>query len=335
AYQTNYLVKYDSNGVFQAKKALQGSVANVNLGVGQLFDLVIDSQDQLHFVVGLQKGTHLDGNVTVPNNITTYQYFIVKYDINLDYISSILLPIADGTGFPGGGYGQRFAYDENLNRYYLAGMRSYNLTAALTPLNYGGKSFSERAYILAINGNNGTEAWRREVYSQWFNGAPMDHDFRALVIDSNSDVYVGGQIWKDINEQNLKIYDPNNPATTTYTFTPTPRNNLPTVIKFNSSGTVQWLKTPTAFAANHTTNTSHNSRGLAINGNEIAFGSGEAYFIWDGFTQNNPQFFHPAPTLLRIDRQTGTTLGMHDINGEAGVPSYMRAVAVDNNGIYV
>src|SRR5690606_33123997 len=31
AYQTNYLVKYDSNGVFQAKKALQGSVTNGNL----------------------------------------------------------------------------------------------------------------------------------------------------------------------------------------------------------------------------------------------------------------------------------------------------------------
>src|SRR5690606_34135840 len=335
AYQTNYLVKYDSNGVFQTKKALQGTVANGNLGVGQLFDLVIDSQDRLHFVVGLQKGTHLDGNVTVPNNITIYQYFIVKYDTNLDYISSILLPIADGTGFPGVGYGQRFAYDENLNRYYLAGMRSYNSTASLTPLTYGGKSFSERAYILAINGSNGTEVWRREVYSQYLNGEPAVHDFRSLVIDSNSDVYVGGQIWRDLNEQNLKIYDPYNPATTTYTFTPTPYGNLPTVIKFNSNGTVQWLKTPTAFAPNYSTNTGLNSKGLALNGNEIAFGSGETYFIWDSFSKNNPQFYQPDPTLLRFDKQTGTTLGMHDIKGVAGTPSYMRAVAVDNNGNYV
>jgi len=335
-YQTNYLVKYDSNGVFQTKKALQGTVANVNLGVGQLFDLVIDSQDQLHFVVGLQKGTHLDGNVTVPNNITTYQYFVVKYDANLDYISSILLPIADGTGFPGVGPGQRFAYDENLNRYYMAGMRSYNITAALTPLTYGGKPFSERAYILAINGSNGTEVWRREVYSQYLNGEPAVHNFSSLVIDSNSDVYVGGQIWRMLNEQNLKIYDSYNPATTTYTFTPTPHTNLPTVIKFNSSGMVQWVKTPTAFAPNFTSNVINtHSKGLAINGNEIAFGSSESYFIWDSFSKNNPQFYQPDPTLLRFNKQTGTTLGMHDIKGEAGTPSYMRAVAVDNNGNYV
>src|SRR5690606_21834986 len=155
-------------------------------------------------------------------------------------------------------------------------------------------------------------------------------------IDSNSDVYVGGQIWRMPNEQNLKIYDPYNPTTTTYTFTPTPHTNLPTVIKFNSSGMVQWVKTPTAFAPNFTTNVINtHSKGLAINGNEIAFGSSESYFIWDSFSKNNPQFYQPDPTLLRFDKQTGITLGMHDIKGDAGVPSYMRAVAVDNNGNYV
>src|SRR5690606_13127956 len=120
-----------------------------------------------------------------------------------------------------------------------------------------------------------------------------------------------------------------------YTFTPVPDTNLPTVVKFNSSGTVQWVKTPTAFAPNYSTNTSIVPKGLTLNGNEVALGSNEAYFIWVSFIQNNPQFYQLDPTILRFNKQTGVTVRMNTIKGDQYTNQSMTAVATDNDGNYI
>ena len=346
AHKRIYLVKYDSNGVFQEKKALQGTVDNTN-NDAQLSDIVIKN-DTIHFITGLRPGTHLDNNVTVPNTITVYQYFLAKYDTDLNYIDSRLLPIADGTGF-NGGYGPvtRFAYDENLNRYYLAGMRSITINDLIIPLTYDGDPFVERSYILSFNGFNSTtgidggEVWRREIYSDptpQF-GYVQENRITSLLVDANSDVYVAGTFYT-YDSQNLlpiKVYDPSDTQVTPYIFTPGIYGRIPTVIKLNGNdGTVQWAKTPTAYASNFTTAPgSVLDKGLAIRGNEIAFGSPNGYFIWDSFVNNPPQFRRPDAALLRFDKQTGNTVGMHLIPGDINSSDFMTAVAVDNDGNYV
>ena len=204
AYKRIFLVKYNSDGQYQGRKALQGNVNNSN-NDAQLLDLFIDDNDILHFITGLRPGTHLDNNVSVPNTITTAQYFLAKYDTNLHYINSMLLPIADGTAFPSG-IATRFAYDQTLNRYYLTGMRSMSVTGSeLIPLIYDGKAFVERSYILAFNGTDGSEEWRREIYSE--PASPTlyaSNQFNSLKIDSNSNIYIGGSVRKSSNEVNLK-----------------------------------------------------------------------------------------------------------------------------------
>ena len=127
-----FLVKYDKDGNYQGKKALQGDVDFNNSGA-QILDLAI-SNDTLHFIVGLQHGTHLDNQVTVPNTVST-QYHLAKYDTNLDYISSMILPVADGTAFPTGT--SRFVYDESNNTYYITGERR---GSPLMPLTYDGQA---------------------------------------------------------------------------------------------------------------------------------------------------------------------------------------------------
>lgn len=64
-------------------------------------------------------------------------------------------------------------------------------------------------------------------------------------------------------------------------------------------------------------------------------GSNEGYFVWDGFTQNYPQYHGTSPTLLRFDKQTGVTVGMDYIIGPVGANNYMTAVATDNDGNYI
>src|SRR5690606_29790273 len=290
AHKRIYLVKYNSNGVFQSKKAVQGTVSGALDAEARIFDLVIDSQNKLHFIVGLLNGTHLDNQVTVPSQYVydpstwTYhfQYLLVQYDTNLNYVNSMILPIEPTSIFPIGK--NRFTFDETLNRYYIAGERELAFD-----LIYDGDAVVNRSFILAFNGINsstgvdGEEIWRREIYSDPVNNQLADNRFTSLKIGSNSDVYIGGSIWKTQNEQNLKVYDPTDTSVQAYTFTPVPDTNLPTVVKFNSSGTVQWVKTPTAFAPNYSTNTSIVPKGLTLNGNEVALGSNEAYFIWDSF----------------------------------------------------
>lgn len=351
-YKSLYLAKYDSNGTFVSKKALQGDTI-VNTAQGEhnlnasISDIVMKN-DTLHFIVGLQYGVHLDGNVTVPAQYiyapsapntfpNTFQYYLVKYDTDLNYIDSMVLPFSPDSQWILS-TGIRFAYDENLNRYYVAGSRGHDDSATnLSPLTYNNKPVINRSYILAFDGSDGSEVWRREIYSDPTAGAAiMRTAIRSLVIDDNSDVYIGGSLyWNHPLGTPVKIYDPNDSGTD-YSFTPgaaTP--NQPFMTKFNSQGTVQWVKTP-ELASNYTSNTTIRTKGITLRGNEVALGSSDGYFKWDSFVKNNPLYFQADATLLRFDKQTGTTIGMHDIKGSIDVSQQIiQAVAVDNDGNYV
>ena len=344
-YKTLYLLKYDHNGVFKKKKALQGDTTMIDGMLSQILDLAIDSQDRLHFIVGLKKGTHLDGNVTVPAQYASdpsmgiqgdYQYYLGIYDNNLDYVNSMLLPIDGRLSIPT----IRFAYDENLNRYYLAGMRTEAISAPPIPLTYDGDAFEERSFILAFSGTDGGEVWRREIYSQAASSSSVaaDNMITSLLVDTDSNVYIAGRLWaNEVNNtpEPIKIYDPSDTQVTPYIFTPGIDYKIPSVVKFNSSGVVQWAKTPTAYAANHTTGAYTEVKGLAFRYNEIALGTGTGYFVWDNFVQNPAQFHASDPTLMRFDKQTANTVGMDTIDSPADYSGYITAVAVDNDGNYV
>src|SRR5690606_26891019 len=258
-YKTLFLIKYSGTGQYLGKKALQGDTGLADGLFSRILDLAIDSQNQLHFIVALSRGLHLDSQVTVPQqygwdqptNTNTLQYHLVRYNHNLNYVSSMVLPLSDHTLF---GVGKtRFAYDEAFNRYYLAGERP----SEDFPVTFDGDAIVNKSFILAFNGINSTtgvdgeEIWRREVYADPVNSNPLAANyFWSLKIDSNSNVYFGGNIYQNINSQApIKIYDPAD-TSTEYSFVPSVSTSLPTLIKFNSDGTVQWVKQPTAFAPN-------------------------------------------------------------------------------------
>src|SRR5690554_178660 len=348
-YKSLYLAKYDRNGAFVAKKALQGDTI-VNTAQGEhnlnasISDIVMKN-DTLHFIVALQHGVHLDGNVTVPAQYiykpsgpntfpNTFQYYLVKYDTDLNYIDSMVLPFSPDSQWILS-TGIRFAYDEVLNRYYLSGIRSANLTAQLVPLTYGGKAFVERSFVLAFDGSDGSEVWRREVRSS---GSAQENWIKDLIVDQNSDVYIGGMFLTTTSTETIKIYDPTDAQITPYVFTPGVHWRIPGLVKFNSSdGSVQWVKTPTAYTSDFTTPNikSIYQRGLAIRGNEIAFGSYMGHFIWDHIVSNKPMFEQADATLMLFDKQTGTTITSYTIEGSIDVHQNIQAVAVDNDGNYV
>lgn len=332
-FKSSFLVKYDSNGQFIGKKALQGNDITFSTYYSHLLELAIDSKNNLHFVVGLMKGTHLDNKVTVPNTVTDYLYFLAKYDSDLNYVSSMQLPVTTG-GFPGQGTvgATKFAYDEKLNQYYVAGHRE---GAPLVPLTYDGSSVVNRSFLFAIDGTDGGLLWHRELYSNPTGGiAIQTNRFKSIKIDTNSDVYIGGDLFKNQNEQDLKIYDPNDTSVTPYLFTPGADFTIPMIFKINNNGVVQWVQATAAYNTTAGTPGPRHGKGIAIKNNEVAFGTQAANEFWGNFQIQRPFSHGPDPLLVRLNKQTGQVIAIHDIMGGASLDQ-ITALEVDRDGNYI
>ena len=327
-YKTTFLVKYDTNGQFVWKRALQGDVDWTNWD-STVLSILIDSNDTIHFIVGLFHGTHLNNTVTVPTTSTGYQYYLVRYSSSGQLLNSTLLPVADSTFFVSPSF--TFKLDEANNRYYIAGFRSYVNSNEDIPLTYGGSAIINNAYILAIDAGTGSEIWRREMEPEGL----VFHDNRIydLDVDTNGDIYIAGKLFKGSSENGvIKIINPKNPAVNAYTFNITStQGNMPFIARLNKNGVVQWARTP-----DNDTSNMYYSHSLALRGNEVALATEGTYMIWDNFSMNQ-QFVNglqPNPVLVRFNKQTGTVVGLHDIEGSTNYHK-LTAVEVDNDGNYV
>lgn len=328
AYKTAFVLKYNkSNGHYVQKADIQGNVGLPNRNA-QILDVAIDSSNTLHLIVGLLNGTHLNGQVTVPAGFTnTYQYYAVKYDADLNYTGSMLLPVTGSFVEPS----FSFTYDEVKNRYYVAGFRSYVNVDENIPLSYNTVSINSNAYVLALNAANGNEVWRREIEGT---GGANDIRIYDLELDDNGDVYIGGKFFKPFSGT-VKLIDPLNTATTPYTYTTTVTGNMPFITKLNSNGIVQWSRTPTGYNWNGADTGQYYAHDIAIRNNEIALATMGSNTIWDNFQVTRPAGHLSDPLLIRFNKQTGTVIGMHDIMGSTGALNMLTAVDVDNDGNYI
>src|SRR5690554_6179997 len=333
AWKTSFLVKYNSNGQFEWKKALQGDVNGINYDSGVL-DILIDSKDIVHFIVGFEDGVHLDNNVTVPAPVIIYQYYLAKYDTAGNYVSSMALPITDGTGFVPPSF--TFKLDEASNRYYIAGFRSYINANENIPLTYAGTAFTQNAYMLAIDADNGSEIWRREMEIDKQNSFDDCRIYDLEVDNANGDIYIGGKLSRGTSNTFVKIIDPKNSANNPYDFVfDLAGGNVPFIAKLDKDGAVQWARTPSGYTWSGAYTGSYFGSNVALRGGEVAFATNGTNTIWDGFSMNYPSGHKSDPLLMRFSKQTGNVVGMHHIEGSAGEHHLMTAVAVDNDGNYV
>ena len=241
----------------------------------------------------------------------------------------MVLPITldNGSGIPNSK--TRFAYDRNNNTYYLAGEKNDALLMA-----YGGDYIVNQAYIIVIDGNDGSKKWVREIYTD---GGTPANDVTSLTVDKDSNIYIGGKLLR-YYQSPVNIYDP--AGAYPIPFTPDIWTNLFFVIKFDTDGIVKWVKTPTDFAPGSQDNSAQTAKGLAVNGNEVALGICEAAFEWDGlYLDQIPnaqrQVYRGDPTLLRLDKSTGMAVGLNTIKGGSIEYEYITAIATDNDGNYI
>ena len=338
-YKTTFLVKYDTNGQFVWKRALQGNVGFPN-NHSSILSILIDSNDNIHFIVGFLHGTHLNNTITVPtqykyDNTTAWgyimKYYLVRYTAAGQLINSTALPIGDGSMIVEPSF--TFKLDEANNRYYIAGFRSYVNSNEDVPLMYSGTAFTKNSYILAINATNGNEIWRREIDTETVTSD--DNRIYDLDVDTNGDIYICGKLSREPNK-NIKIINPKNPTNNPYNFTfDVAYGLMPFIVKLNKNGVVQWARTPSGYNWGPAITGLYYAYGVAINGNEVALATEGGNTIWDGFSITRPPNHQQDPLLMRFNKQTGAVVGMHDIMASGGNIQKMTAVAVDNYGNYV
>src|SRR5690606_24149238 len=338
-YKTTFLVKYDTNGQFVWRRALQGDVTDDN-GFSLLNDIIIDSNDTIHFIAGFLYGSHLNNTVTVPSQYNVlnnpsagtimyrFKYYLVRYNSSGQLLGSVELPVDYGSQLVDS-YSS-FRLDEARNRYYIAGFRSEGGVNNPFPLSYAGTAFTKNAYILAINATNGNELWRREIAAD-----TDDCRINDLVVDEvNGDIYIGCKLNRKSGTA-IKIIDSKNPTINPYSFNLSINGNMPFIAKLNSSGTVQWARTPTGYNSPTADTGQYYGYGLALRGGEVAFATMGSNTIWDGFSINRPSGHKSDPLLMRFSKQNGNVLAMHDIQGSSGKDHILTTVAVDNDGNYV
>ena len=321
-YKKGFLLKYDTdNGNLIWRKGYQGDVNYYN--AVRINHLQIDSNNVLHTIIGLTEGVHLDGalNIELEEGL---EYYLVKFDGTTGNLidTPLLLPLEgslkeDNTSF---------RYDENLNRYYLAG---WNFGSNFYTLTFNGVAFGNPdssnnhfAYLLSFNPDNLQNWWYRE-----FTGTG-DPRIEGIEIDSNSDIYIGGAIHMSSNSTNTVFFGD-------YSFSSVYSGNRLFILKMNSDGEVQWSKMPSGYIASEAGSGGVRGLDMAINGNEVALAAQGWSVIWDSFSIDRPSGHRHDPTLVRFNKQTGEVIGLHDIYGSVGTDHFLTAVTTDNDGNYV
>lgn len=317
-YKSGFLLKYNTNdGSLDWYKALQGDVY-IDTGNINISQPVIDSEGNLHLITGFYTGMHLDGLLEVPEEFdTSLQFFIVKFDTEGEVLNMTEIPMEGAFLEPH----TDFRYDENLNRYYLAGFRNYGSGAYLN-LTYDGTAFENQAYILAIDGTDGAEIWRKEITSE---SVFDDYRIYDLEIDSESNVYIAGKYFKDSDNP---VYMDG------YEFPDIYTGNVEYIMRLNTEGEVDWMKIPDAYTVSNFTG-SHFAYDMVINEDEIGVAMQVSNEVWGDFSFNRPTNHMADPAIMRMDKATGNPLGVYDIWGPGGYLDCFTAIAVDNDGNYI
>lgn len=320
AYKTNAIVKYDtSDGSLLWRVMPQGDVTSL-LRDSSVHQIIAHPDGTTSALVGFRGGTHANGTAVVPGNFTlNYRYFIVKLDANGNFIATRDLHLE---GYLINNHTD-FRYDANLQRYYIAGFRTNGDIFSLSPVTLNGVALEQQAFIMAFD-NSGNELWHKEVVSSI---TFQDCRIYDLQVDSDSSLYFCGK------------YFVNSPVEVSFNGFQYPMNlsgNVAYVMKLDPDANVQWIKVPSGYttAAGFFTG-AHYFHQLTINGDEIGLATQVSNEIWDNVSVNRPTNHMSDPALLRLNKNTGQAIALHDVMCPGGYNDSFTAVSSDNDGNYI
>ncbi len=334
-FRSAFLLKYNtSNGALEWSKPLQGiPTSDTSFADNQVWTM--DSNNNIHAILGFMEGTHLDGLITVPSNYPNpYKYYLVKFDYQngtmIPQPNPLPLPIT-GTAISNGWRSGvvNLLYNETLGMYYLTGMRRMEVATQYLPLSFGSTTFENDAYIIAFNGTTGQLAWSKEFKWAYAPNTIQPHYkiYDIIKEDNTNNLLISGWYheWVD-----APAFFGNDPMPSHY------QGQIPYLIKLNQNGDIIWRKIPTGLDHGFAVSSPPSERSKIVqNGNEIAMAKGAFLEKWDGYSMNMPFNDKNSPLLIRLNKDNGTIVGFHKISSGYGYQDEFTAIAVDNDGNYL
>jgi hypothetical protein len=300
--KSSFIIKYDDQGSFQWFREPEGPINNSG---GSFQKAVVESNGRTHSLLRFFQGTHLNGQLTVTDPLG--QSAIVIYDSNGNLENYILLDLEPGRAI----YDYQFAYDPNLQQYYLADTQ--RVGSDDISINGSGDGVDNGIYLAALD-NQGQVLWYHDSEStSWALG--------DIAIDDNGDIYFSG----------MYLTRPGNDYDTFAGFTFV--TNLPNthrgpfLVKLDPNGNLIW-------GTNATEDGRYPGRSIAIHGNDVYLGLGNLTNQWDGVPFGNETLntglFSSDGAVLRFNKANGNLEEVIDLPG-TGYDMIM-AMDIDTNG---
>ena len=321
------LIKYNTEGQFQWLRMPQSDSLPLTLFNGQDYGIAVEPNGNIHWMVGLGLGTHLDGQITVSDVPESYvKYFILKYNSSGDFLGYIPLPLTP----PSFGISAKkvsFRYDPLTQQYYLGYyVHAYDLLYESVYIN---NELAGTGFLACFN-TSGALLWKKEAVFNYWPTTVTD-----VLIDNESNVYVAG-LGSDWIGDNQGNFIGNYGGFGGYAFT-TGAGRKAFVVKYNAQGTLLWGSNAGGNGdPDIEFHGTHQPRGMSINGNELALGCGMVNQNWGSqWINDQPTASRFDPVLVRLNKNTGECIAINQIHSLYGAEQALTAVDTDPEGNYV
>jgi len=274
-----FLIKYDSEGELQWFRQPEGDEVLYN-ATSSFVRTIIDSEGRIHSLMWFAEGTHLDGQLTVPEG--NFQAVIVIYNSDGDLETFIPLDMSPHIVMI---YNYQMAYDANLDRYYIAD--TYRIASdpdnPLSINGYGADTPYKAFYLAAVNGQ-GEVIWYHENHQ--VGGWNIGQD---LELDASGNVYLTG--W---------TADTDSFAGYAFDMETTQEKKSPFLLKFDSDGNLLWGTHAEGYSP-------FPGQSIVVAGNDVYLGLGMLGTTWNGIQiPHTPgQGLAPDIAIMRFDASTG------------------------------
>lgn len=307
-----FIIKYDSEGNFQWLRQPEGDQTPLSKS-GTILKMIVEPDGTTHSLIALIAGTYFDGELTIPpmdtiGNIRPKQAMIIKYNSGGDFEGYTLIDMKPIDGR----YGYQFAYDPELDRYYIGDTgRGNQYTNPLSINGYGEGTINKAIYLAAVNGD-GEVLWYHE--NQFLNNNYAAGD---LTIDELGDIYYTGMTGAPDSFAGYEIQHAQ----------PGVDNSSPFMIKLDSDGNLIW-GTTSIFTSPFP------GQSIVIKGEHVYLGLGMLQNSWDGLEIPAPSGagWIPDIQIIRFDAETGVAQEVIQNNMFTPTRDAITAMALDKNG---
>lgn len=301
-----FIAKYNTNGVLQwIRQPQPPGTQDTEASSTASRALLVDNDGNLNWIVQLPEGTFADGAFV--NTQQGANFFVLKYDMNGNYISNLPLDIQLT-----GGYSRlNFYYNKYNGNYYFVAHKIENSATAVI----GGTTINHIVSVACFNAQ-GVFQWVREDtfpdvgYLYLYN----------LEFDAQNNIYFGGRI-AGLNLGSFLGFSVSETIVPGF------------VMKTNQDATqILW--------SSYNNKGTENIGGIVLNGNELGFTSycAGTDFAWGNQTLNASNISNNEGVevlLARFNKDTGACLGLTKIPGNIGFNDIGASITADLSGDYI